>query len=453
MAFSSLDPVPDADRLAGLILRADEAEYPVDRGKMLRLALAGALACGYLAHDGFSQIATWLRSGVPPEPRVFVIGIVVAVIAAFAIGWLIAAMTGLPRLGANQQGIELQTLFGVRRFAWRSLAPFELRSFVLPTGRQVFRASARIIGDEGGLPFGRRRLAIGNSFTRPLPSLVEALNSRRMRALSAAGFHTEAAEQPEEEIFGLAGFRQPYLTYLIMVLLLAIYFLEQRLALDGTFGAPLSYASLVAMGALVPLRVVYDGEWYRVLTAPLLHGMSEHVISNCVGLIWGGRVLERLVGRLWFLAILLLSALGSSLVTIALHPPSVISVGASGALMGMCATILVIGFREPSNSPLRHSLHVLALWMLVPSIAPYFLSHSDETVDYASHLGGALTGLIIGLILLGLWPRGQRIPGQTGVAAMICAVGMVLTVWSVALAMIHYQNRDADLIPVLTPGG
>lgn len=449
MAPSSFDPALDQIRPIGVLSPPDEARYPAHRRKLMRLALAGLVAEGYLGHALAGQVQEWIEGSVTPEIQLLVATVVAAILAVYILLWLWGALVARPDLTATSDGIVLRTFFGSYRIPWTSLSPFALRSFVLPTGRQVFRASAQIVGpDATGLPFRRRTITLVDAFTRPLPALVDALNSRRGRSLLAGGFHAQAAEQPAEEILGLAAFGQPYLSYTILGVLLAVSFIEQKFAVDAAPMFAPSYATLMAMGALAPLRVVYDGEWYRLFTAPLLHESRDHIIGNCIALLWGGRVLERLVGRVWYLAILLGGALGGSLGSMALQSANHISVGASGALMAMFAAILVIGFREPRTSRLRHSLHVLALWMMIPALLPYFLGRVGDHVAYAAHLGGALAGTAMGLILLDLWPHGERIPLRRGAAATICVVGMALLVASVVLAAIHYQTFDITVIPV-----
>lgn len=290
MASSTMDPALGETRTIGTGLPVDEVVFPANRRKLIRLAILGVLAEFYLGHPTVGAFLTWSQGGDVPEGRAFLALAVMAVLARYVFVWLSGALFARPRLTATVEGVVLETLFGRHDLAWTSLSPFELRSFVLPTGRQVFRASARIIApDVSGPWFGRGKITLVDAFTRPLPGLVEALNSRRARLLRAAGFHAQAAERPEEEILGLAAFDAPVLTYVILIVLLAIFFVEQRFAVDaGGFLTP-SYATLMAMGALAPLRVVYDGEWYRLLTAPLLHGSADHIVNNCIALLWGGR--------------------------------------------------------------------------------------------------------------------------------------------------------------------
>ncbi len=61
---------------------------------------------------------------------------------------------------------------------------------------------------------------------------------------------------------------------------------------------------------------------------------------NVVGLFIAGRKLEHLVGPAWFGAIYVVSALCGAFASLALNAPTLITVGASGAIMGLFAAML-----------------------------------------------------------------------------------------------------------------
>jgi hypothetical protein len=50
------------------------------------------------------------------------------------------------------------------------------------------------------------------------------------------------------------------------------------------------------LGAINPDLVHIGGEWWRLATAPLVHGGWLHIIPNCVALYRGGRFIERHMG-------------------------------------------------------------------------------------------------------------------------------------------------------------
>jgi rhomboid protease GluP len=190
----------------------------------------------------------------------------------------------------------------------------------------------------------------------------------------------------------------PRATTLILALLLAAYAVEY--AASGTASPPPDM--LLALGGMNALAV-HDGEYFRVLTASLLHGGPRHLVFNGIALLLGGIITEALVGPAWTAVVYTLSALGGSLLGLVLNDASIVSVGASGAIMGLFAASLVLSFLVPKGSA-RSSLHLRLGQFLVPTLIPQTdraLAGAMDVgkVDYSAHLGGAAAGLACGLVL------------------------------------------------------
>src|SRR5262245_66556932 len=103
--------------------------------------------------------------------------------------------------------------------------------------------------------------------------------------------------------------RVPPVTLATLVLLALIFVGELRL------GALDSKASIIAMGALARDRVV-AGEYWRLLTAPWLHGGTEHLIGNGIALYILGMVCEAAFGPVQFVVLYVLMGLGGAVVSI-----------------------------------------------------------------------------------------------------------------------------------------
>src|SRR5499427_10789148 len=86
---------------------------------------------------------------------------------------------------------------------------------------------------------------------------------------------------------------------------------------------------------------VAAGQEYRLITSAFLHepGLAgfgpAHIIFNMWALLLVGPGLERLLGRVRFLAVYLLSALGGSVLFYVLASPAQPALGASGAIFGL----------------------------------------------------------------------------------------------------------------------
>lgn len=157
------------------------------------------------------------------------------------------------------------------------------------------------------------------------------------------------------------------------------------------------------------------GEWQRLLYSMFLHGGALHLALNMFLLFQIGRVSEATWGRLRFLAIYLITGLFGSLASawwnaleavnvessalqLALGfvaaPNMVVSIGASGALLGSAGALLVHAMRAGDRS---HVDRNVILQVVLLNIGMGFLISGT---DNAAHVGGALSGILIGAGLM-----------------------------------------------------
>jgi len=182
--------------------------------------------------------------------------------------------------------------------------------------------------------------------------------------------------------------RVPPVTLAVLVLLAAIFVVEVRV------GALASKESIIAMGALARERVV-AGEYWRLLTAPWLHGGTEHLVGNGIALYILGMVCEAAFGRAQLVVLYVLSGLAGSLVSMLVSAGP--SVGASGAIFGLQGAAIVLLRRERDRLLVRDRRvgFVLLIWAIY-TIAGGL---TDPFIDNGAHIGGALGGALIALRL------------------------------------------------------
>jgi len=182
--------------------------------------------------------------------------------------------------------------------------------------------------------------------------------------------------------------RVPPVTIATLALLALIFVAEIRM------GALASKEAIIAMGALARERVV-AGEYWRLLTAPWLHGGTEHLVGNGIALYILGMVCEAAFGRAQLVVLYVLSGLGGSLVSMLVSAGP--SVGASGAIFGLQGAAIVLLRRERDRLLVRDRRvgFVLLIWAIY-TIAGGL---TDPFIDNGAHIGGALGGALIALRL------------------------------------------------------
>lgn len=244
--------------------------------------------------------------------------------------------------------------------------------------------------------------------------------------------------------------KTPWLTYAILAALCAMFALEHLLGIGPAGGAlKPTIATLVAMGALSKSLVFQNGEWYRLLSAPFLHLDIVHLAMNCFGLFVAGRVLEPLIGRAWFAVIYIVSGLAGSAASVLLNPTSIVSVGASGAIMGLFAAMLVTSLRFPVGAT-RTSLQVNAIYTLIPSLLPLAGALQGQKVDYAAHFGGAFGGAAVALALLAIWSKSEPLPKWRKAAVAFAVVAAVTLAFPIIALSRGYASMafTTHLIPL-----
>jgi rhomboid protease GluP len=216
----------------------------------------------------------------------------------------------------------------------------------------------------------------------------------------------------------------PWLTCAIIAALVAIFAAEMVYGI-GPWSSLLqpSIATLIAFGGLMRSLVLQSGEWYRLLSAPLLHVDAAHLALNCVALFLAGRALEGLIGRAWFATIFVVGAVAGAALSLLLMPDTRVSVGASDGITALFAAMLVIAFHFPAGAG-RTPLLMDATYVLVPSLLPLAPALQGHQVDYAAHFGGALGGVAVGALILALWPSSETRPRLRPLAAGVALIGL-----------------------------
>ncbi|HEY2835797.1 MAG TPA: rhomboid family intramembrane serine protease [Rhizomicrobium sp.] len=228
----------------------------------------------------------------------------------------------------------------------------------------------------------------------------------------------------------------PMVTIGLIAVLTLIFWAELNVASD--FTAPLTPSRQAAqmLGAIDAKLVFGSGEWWRLFTAPLLHGGLSHLIGNCVVLGLIGFFLEPLVGPAWFGALFAIAAVGGDIGTMSQGQANLLSLGASGAITGLLAAALVCAGRM-RNDERRARMQKYAGRILIYATLPAYLSASALSghTDYAAHVGGALFGGVAGFLITLTWDRASGKPsfervalGVGGGFAVLAGLGFLLAV-------------------------
>jgi membrane associated rhomboid family serine protease len=144
-------------------------------------------------------------------------------------------------------------------------------------------------------------------------------------------------------------------------------------------------------------RALADGQIWRLWTVTLLHDPSNllHLLFNMYALYLAGPIVERLYGSALTLGFYLLAAAGGSLASFAFGGDGP-SVGASGAIFGLFG-ILLVATRTHHPALDRASRNFTAQLGTILMINVVFGIIAAGYIDNAAHVGGFVTGALLGL--------------------------------------------------------
>jgi rhomboid protease GluP len=140
-----------------------------------------------------------------------------------------------------------------------------------------------------------------------------------------------------------------------------------------------------------------NGEWWRLVTSIFVHFGLMHLLLNMWALYQAGHFLEKLQGRWIYTLTYLGSGLAGGLLSIAVHGDKVWSAGASGAIFGVYGAILGYMVREKQGLP--PGIYKPMMKSTLSFAAYNILYGMKDGVDNSSHIGGVLSGFVLGWLL------------------------------------------------------
>jgi rhomboid protease GluP len=143
---------------------------------------------------------------------------------------------------------------------------------------------------------------------------------------------------------------------------------------------------------------IWKGEYWRLFTTIFLHFDPVHLIFNMYALYVLGWLVEPLLGRRGLLGLYIYGGVAGSVLSVIVHP-QYISVGASGAIFGLGGAALAGRFLFPTDFKKDFNERP-ALIIIIFIIYNLIMGFLQPSVDNASHLGGVISGFVVGYYLM-----------------------------------------------------
>jgi len=184
-----------------------------------------------------------------------------------------------------------------------------------------------------------------------------------------------------------------------------------------------------------------DGEWWRLGSAMFLHFGALHLIMNMWALWDGGQLVERMYGPIRFASIYFLSGIAGNLLSLVSHHGQSVSGGASGAIFGVYGALLVCLWRERGHLH-PHEFRWLFWGASGFSAITIVLGVLIPGIDNAAHIGGFLTGLLSGIVLVRTLHPGEHLRwSQRSLAGGVLLVTMLLLVGRIPVLAYRWSDE------------
>ena len=148
-------------------------------------------------------------------------------------------------------------------------------------------------------------------------------------------------------------------------------------------------------------KVLVNKDYKRLLTSGFLHVSWMHLIFNMISLYFFGG-LEGSVGSIAFLVIYFASLIGGNLLSLLIHRlhGEYSAVGASGAVCGIIfASIALFPGFSIGFFGLPFAIPGWIYGLLFVAYSIYGIHSRSDNIGHEAHLGGALLGMIVALLM------------------------------------------------------
>jgi membrane associated rhomboid family serine protease len=228
----------------------------------------------------------------------------------------------------------------------------------------------------------------------------------------------------------------PIVTIVLLAACVMIYVVGQRVSAEvadkatGLSGGQAQNLAYWQLGANVPILTLADGEYWRTVTYALIHvGGLLHLGMNALAIYPAGKLLEERFGRARVIVCYVISGITGGIVSAYWHRHQgalyVTSGGASGIAFGQIGMLVAHAamVRDTWARTIRSRLMPLIIGNVIISFIPM--------VDGSAHLGGAIGGLLCGLVMSDIHVARRRGDWLWRILALGCVALTVLSwVWA-----------------------
>ena len=181
-----------------------------------------------------------------------------------------------------------------------------------------------------------------------------------------------------------------------------------------------------------------EGQWWRLLSNCFLHIGIFHLLMNMYALMYIGLLLEPILGKSRYFSAYLYTGLAASTTSLLWHPLT-ISAGASGAIFGLYGVFLSLLTTDIIERTSRKAL----LTSIAVFVGYNLLYGMKAGIDNAAHVGGLISGLIIGYSFLPSLREEEDLEIRYRTIILLCIPVILFMVISLKVLPNDFARYDA----------
>jgi len=251
------------------------------------------------------------------------------------------------------------------------------------------------------------------------PEWAERIEKLRQQTVETVTNEVNESEKIDK-VMNLSG-ANLYVTYGIIAINVIVFIL---MAIDGAEIFSVTDGHVHTKWGSNVTALTLSGDWWRLITSTFIHFGIIHLAMNMYALYTVGIYLEPMLGKAKYIAAYLCTGIIAGIISLWWHTDGVNSAGASGAIFGMYGVFLALLFTnlipKQMRSALLQSIGIFVVFNIVYGMR--------SGIDNAAHVGGLLSGLVIGFVFYLLLKREDKIAKSNIVLAAIISA-TILSAW------------------------
>lgn len=265
----------------------------------------------------------------------------------------------------------------------------------------------------------------------PKPEWAEAIEQLKAQTVQTV---TEEAKQAEEIDKVMKRSRSNlYATYSIIAINIVVFIL---MVIDGAEIFTVTNGLVHVKWGSNVTALTLSGDWWRLITSTFIHFGIIHLAMNMYALYAAGVYLEPMLGKTKYIVAYLCTGIIAGIVSLWWHKEGLNGAGASGAIFGLYGVFLALLFTnlipKQVRSALLQSIGIFVVFNIVYGMR--------SGIDNAAHIGGLLSGMLIGFIFY------LELSGKINIRKSVAAV--LITILTVAGTWYFLTNYKSDVVRV-----